>query len=306
MNRREFLGCLAVGSAWLPLGMPSFAGTTPIHERLGVNLWTVRKRLESDLRGIVHGLAKIGLREAEVVNWAGRPLDDLITALRDVGIDPVGVHFEDAIITGNWDLWGDPEITARASEYGIEYAIDIAVEQDLRYLGIAYLFPSEREGLDSYKRLADSMNAAGERCNAAGVRFFYHNHAFEFEPMDGQMPFDLLMERADPALVGFELDVCWASVGGVDPVHLLRTYSDRIEMLHVKDRTAAVDVMYDVEDIVPDSQTEVGSGALDFHAILTAASAAGVKHYFVEQDFISGDELESLDRSVSYLRELGI
>ena len=227
MNRREFLGCLAVGSTLLPLAMPSLAAKTPIHERLGIQLYTVREGLSSDLRGTVEGLKEIGFKEAELCRWLDLPTT--ARALRDVGITPVGSLFEGAIITGNWSSWEGAGVPTPVPDYGVEHAIEETLDHDLRHVGVAYIFPSERESLDAYRGLADVMNAAGEKCNAAGVRFIYHNHAFEFEPIGGLTPFGILTDRLDSALVGLELDVCWASIGGVDPVELLADFPQFIE-----------------------------------------------------------------------------
>src|SRR5258708_27024823 len=121
----------------------------------------------------------------------------------------------------------------------------------------------------------------------------YHNHAFEFQGAEGQRPFDILMERTDPKLVKLEMDVFWVSTAGQDPVALLKQYPGRVALLHLKDKAAGAPVRFS-EDVGHEAFKEVGSGSLDFAAILKAAKAAGGQHYFVEQDFCPGNPIDSL------------
>jgi len=138
----------------------------------------------------------------------------------------------------------------------------------------------------------------------AGLTFGYHNHAFEFGKLpDGTRPIDVMIESIDPALVRFEIDVFWVSVSGNDPVELLRKFGKRVALVHLKDKAKTTPVQTD-ENVPKDSFAEVGSGSLDFPAILKAAQAAGVQHYFVEQDQTPGDPIASLKKSYEYLSHL--
>jgi sugar phosphate isomerase/epimerase len=157
--------------------------------------------------------------------------------------------------------------------------------------------------LDYYKQLADKMNSAGLQSRAAGLKFCYHNHAFEFRGEHGQRPIDILLERLDKKTVGLELDVFWVSIAGNDPVQLLKQNAGRVPLVHLKDKAKGAPVVYE-EGVPPQTFKEVGAGELDFAAILKAAAAAGAKHYFVEQDQTPGDPVASLKQSYEYLRRL--
>ena len=86
------------------------------------------------------------------------------------------------------------------------------------------------------------------------------------------MPYHLLLENTDPALVKFELDCYWASFAGHDPLHILEKHGDRIRMLHLKDKLA------------DGSMAPVGEGIIDFAAVLAKANDLGIKYGFVEHD----------------------
>jgi len=153
------------------------------------------------------------------------------------------------------------------------------------------------------KALAEKLNKAGEKCRAAGLSLCYHNHAFEFEPMDGTTRFQVLLDTLDKKLVGLELDVFWVSVAGRDPVEILKQTSGRVHLLHLKDKAQGTPVMYK-ESVPASTFKEVGHGTLDWPAILRAAESAGVQHYFVEQDQTPGDPVESLRQSYDYISKL--
>jgi sugar phosphate isomerase/epimerase len=153
------------------------------------------------------------------------------------------------------------------------------------------------------KALAEKLNKTGEKCRAAGLTFCYHNHAFEFEPMDGSTRFQVLVDTLDKNLVSFEIDCFWVSVAGHDPVEILKKLSGRVKLLHLKDKAQGTPVLYQ-ENVPATTYKEVGHGILDWPPILREAEKAGVQHYFVEQDQTPGDPVESLRQSFDYISKL--
>jgi sugar phosphate isomerase/epimerase len=151
-----------------------------------------------------------------------------------------------------------------------------------------------------FKNLAAKLNTAGEKAKAAGLTLCYHNHAFEFGPVDGTTGLEILMKNTQKDLVSLEMDIFWVSVAGHDPVSLLQTYSGRVALLHLKDKSKGIDTQYN-ENVPHSAFKEVGSGVLDIPAVLSAADSAGVQNYFVEQDQTPGDPIDSLRKSYQYL-----
>jgi sugar phosphate isomerase/epimerase len=188
-------------------------------------------------------------------------------------------------------------------EVPVDEAIESVKNTGAQYLTMAYIMPAARGDLDFYRKTADQMNHMGELCRKAGLQFAYHNHAFEFGGKTGERPIDILKERLDKKLVALELDVFWVSVAGHDPVEMLNEWKGRVALLHLKDKEKDTPVQY-AENVARTAFKEVGSGSLDFPAILKAAPGAGVKHYFVEQDQTPGDPLDSLKKSFEYLQKI--
>ena len=139
--------------------------------------------------------------------------------------------------------------------------------------------------------MAELFNKVGEKCQEAGLQFGYHNHDFEFDSLDGQIPYDLLLQGTDPKLVQMELDIYWIKKAGKDPLAYFERYRGRFALCHVKDMTEA-------EEMV-----DVGEGEIDFAEIFSKSEEAGLKHYFVEHDHPE-DPLKSIKTSFKYLKQL--
>jgi sugar phosphate isomerase/epimerase len=163
-----------------------------------------------------------------------------------------------------------------------------------------------RKQPDAWKHAAETFNRAGEASKKAGIQFAYHNHWFEFLPVNGKLPYDILLTECDPNLVKMELDLCWITVGGQDPLKYFDRYPGRFPLVHVKDvkrippvtAGGAQDFGSSMKDM-----TEVGSGIIDWKKIFAQSDKAGIKHYFVEHDNPK-KPLESIKTSYDYLARL--
>jgi len=254
---------------------------------IGVQLYTVRGVLPKQPAETLKAIKDIGYREIEAT-YAG--LDAIWPVVESSGLKPVSIHLDNTLMNA-----GKEDELARAIDQVKKWGFAFAV--------FPYLPPAERGGLDKIRVLTDKLNRAGERCRAAGLRFCYHNHAFEFEPMEGTTGFQVMMDRLDKNLCGFELDCFWVSVAGHDPAALLLQLSGRVPLVHLKDKPANTPVMYK-ESVDRSTFKEVGNGSLDWKAILRAAQSAKVEHYFVEQDQTPSDPIQSLRQSYGYLSKL--
>jgi sugar phosphate isomerase/epimerase len=201
------------------------------------------------------------------------------------------------LITGDWEKYKGTK------QLPLEEAIASVKAIGVKYFTMAYIQPQARGDLDFYRKTADAMNHAGELCKKAGLQFAYHNHAFEFGGKPKERPIDIFHARLDKKLVTLEMDVFWVSVAGHDPVEMLTQWKGRVALLHLKDMQKGTPVQYS-EGLPPTAFKEVGSGVVNFPAILRAAPEAGVKHYFVEQDQTPGDALVSLRQSFEYIQSI--
>jgi sugar phosphate isomerase/epimerase len=243
-------------------------------DRIGVQLYSVRHLLEEDFEGTLEAVAKIGFHEVEFHNYFGRQPQQVRDLLDRLGLDAPAAHFP-------WDSFReDPEsVVATAKAVGHRYVL------------LAWLPPEDRATIDQYKELAAFCNKVGDASKSAGLQFAYHNHDFEFLPVEGQVPFDVLLAETDPDLVEFEIDLFWIIKGGHDPFDYFEKHPGRFTLCHVKDMAAG-------EEMV-----DVGAGELDFASIFARSEQAGLKHYFIEHDEPT-DPLASIKASFNYLAAL--
>ena len=267
----------------------------------GVQLYTVRDIVLKRPLQTLQAIADIGYRELEVLR---NQVAALAPYFKTTGLQPVSLHFETPLITGNWKAWQHADMPA--IEPGVTFDGTLAQARDhgFRYMVFNYLAPEERLGSDLYRALADKLNAAGEKCRSAGLQFCYHNHDFEFEPRPDGKPIDTLLAHLDKNLVRLEVDTFWVSMAGMNAAAFLRQNAGRVELVHLKDRAPGTPVHYDMATVPNSTFRELGNGDLPLREILLAASQIGVKHYFVEQDF-SSDPLKSLRQSYAFLRKAG-
>jgi sugar phosphate isomerase/epimerase len=303
-KRRDFLrhaATAAVGTAFA--GVASRRAHAALPGSYGVQLYTLRNVLPTKPAETMSALHAIGYREVEMLR-AG--LASWGPAAKDAGLAVPAMHIEAPIVTGDWTAWRTPgaEQFLPPSTYGIDAAIADAKKHDIRFLTVAYLMQAERTSLDFYRRFADAMTRAGEKCAAAGITLCYHHHSFEYEPLEGKLPMDLLVERFDRKKVGFEIDVFWVSIAGADPVKTIRDLGSRVRLLHLKDKTKGTANEFQERNVKAEAFAEVGSGVVDFAGVLAAGRAVGVAHAFVEQDQTPGDPVESLRKSYGFLAGL--
>jgi len=270
LSRRQMLGSsVALGLSTLIAPTIAPAATGPQKQVPGIQLYTVRASMATDVPGTLRAIAGIGYKEVEFAGYGDHSPQQVRGLLDDLELKSPSSH-------GNAVIIRDDPLSL----------IEMATAVGNDYLTVAWLDPKDRQSLDDYKRWAETFNHAGEVCRENGIRLAYHNHDFELLPIDGQLPFDILLSETDPALVDFELDMFWVRKAGQDIVNILNRAPGRFTMAHIKD-------MDEQGNIV-----EVGTGVIDFESILGNEAASGLRHLFVEHDQPS-DPFKSA--AISYL-----
>jgi len=303
LSRRSFLKSSAVATAGLMTpgllrASAVRAAESGVLDHLGVALYTVRDQMQADAAGTLKAIVDLGYRYVET-----GLVPALGPALKAAGLKQASAYAPTYLVTGNRKAWtGAGEMLPES--YTWNQAIDEAKAQGLEYLVIVYLMKAERGGLDVYKDLAARLAKAGEACRKAGLGLAYHPHAFEYEMIDGVRPIELLLKETPKEALGLELDTFWSSIAGVDPVKMVQTYTGRVPLVHLKDKAKGTPVQYDEGKVPHEAFKETGRGEVNFAAFLPAAARAGVKYYYVEQDYSAGSPLDSLRTSHQALAAL--
>lgn len=248
-----------------------------IRDRLAVQLYTVRDQIARDPERVLARLAAMGWPAVEVSGFDYEP-DELAAILAAVGLKTAGVHVDFARFVN------DPRgVIGEARALGTRDVICPWLDEPWR-------------SPEGYREVREILRRRAAEWAGKGIRVSYHNHDFEFQTrIDGVDGLSYLLVPPDSGpSVYAEFDVYWLSKGGVDPVAFMRPHRGRIAIFHLKDMSADGRETF----------AEVGTGLIDFDAILRFGRESGVRWYAVEQDECPGDPFDSLAISWMNLERL--
>src|SRR5881394_3473184 len=235
MNRRTFIGT-SIAAALTASRTSSAADTAHHIERVGVQLYTVRRAMKTDFEGTIAKVAATGYKEVEFAGYFDHSPKDVRAILDTNGLASPSCHVGYDVVEKKWS-----------------------------------------ETLDAAKIVGHG----------------YNNHSFEFDPADslgGKLPYDFLLDETDPKLVAMEMDLCWISVAGKDPLAYFEKYPDRFPLVHVKDWVKDASSSSGYQGAMGQSvkyggrMADVGQGSIDWKKLFAHSGKAGIKHYFVEND----------------------
>lgn len=257
-NNRRFTRAAVEGDAW---GRPyaHHAANGPSMRvrtlgRIGIQVYTVRRLMPQDPDGTLAALAAIGYTEVELAGLYGNTPSVMRQMLDRHGLTAVSGHMSLTDMRRDWPR-----------------ALDDAATLGQHYI-VCSLFAESERSIDAFHCNAHEMNQLAAAARQHGIQFGYHNHMYEFAPVSGVVPYDILLTDCDPHLVQMEADLMWMTKGGGDPVAYFNRYPGRFPMVHVKDMTK------------DGTMVDVGQGSIDFARIFAQSDLAGIKHYFVEHD----------------------
>jgi sugar phosphate isomerase/epimerase len=271
-SRRSFLAISAV--------MPwAFSARAAKSIPTGLELYSVRDELKKDPEGTVSAVAQMGYQCVEFYapyfEWSETQTKQMRKLLDDLGIHCFSTHNDSSYMT--------PDKIGRARDMNL-------------ILGSKYVVMSSsnpKPGLDGWKAIADSLNAAAEQLESSGLKAGYHNHQLEFTPLENQRPMEILAKNTKPSIM-LQLDVGTCVEAGSDPVAWIRANPGRIRSLHLKDWSPEPGKGYTVL---------FGEGVSPWKNIFEAAeSAGGVEYYLIEQEGSRFPEFETARRCLQSFR----
>jgi sugar phosphate isomerase/epimerase len=278
-SRRDFTKTL--GATVVAYAFPSLAASPkPLApsrrlNNVGLQLYTVRDEMKKDVEATIARVAASGYTEVEFAGYFGKRPAEVRAILDRHGLTAPSAH----IGSIEPDAWHE--------------ALDAAHVIGHQYVVVPWIPVERRTGIDAYKKIAAEFNRAAEQARAASLQFAYHNHDFEFAPVDGKLPYDVLLAETDPKLVQMEMDLYWITKGGQDPLAYFARWPGRYPMVHVKDSMGPPE----------HKMADVGAGKIDWKRIFAKEQQAGIKHFFVEHDQ-PADPFASIRASCEYLKQL--
>lgn len=277
-KRRDFLknmGALAVGSVLLP----SFKfAPKKVAGDAGIQLYTFRNEMLKDAKGTLKIIADLGIKQIESASsgkglYYGLTPKEMKQTCKDLGMTLRSAHTG---IDANWQ-----KTIEQAAEAGQEYLVCSSL-------------PFQGDTIANYQKVAERFNKAGEECQAAGLKFGYHNHDFEFKQDQGQTLYDILLVNTDPELVIMEMDLGWVVASGRDPLEYFKNYEGRFKLWHLKDMKGK-------------NSVEFGNGNLDIAGLFKQAKLSGLDYYFIEQEeYPAGSPLASMKINMDYLSKVSV
>ena len=281
MDRRAFLTSLGVAVAGSQLGCASVAQTSTPGRRLrrvGIQLYTLRDDARRDLERTLGDIAAAGYKDVE-----------LLSSMNNFGMPPARLR----------EILDRNGLRAPSTHVGVGELNDLdrqladAATLGHRYIILASL-PGNERTLDDYKRWADRLNELGRRSLTHGVWIGFHNEAYDFPPIGGVVPYDVLVERTDPTLVRLQLDTGNMAMGGRDPLEYMKRFGTRYWLFHIKDAPS----------LGAPTDTELGKGVIDFKRLLASIDHIDDKLLYVEQETYPGAPLDSARRDYAYIAGL--
>jgi sugar phosphate isomerase/epimerase len=263
--------------------------------KLGLQLYTLHKEMQTDLQGTLKKIASFGYQEVETYGfnygdnkyyWNLEP-KVLKKILDDNAIKSMSGHYD----LNKFMLPGKTDDDLKRY---VDECINGALVLGQKYIVWPWLDPDSRS-IEKFKIVAAKLNRIGEQIKKANLQLAYHNHDFEFIDHDGQIGYDIILNETDSNLVKIEMDIYWFTHSSKLPaLHYFTKYPNRFELLHLKD----------MDKNNSELHTVMGDGNIDFKPYFINAKLAGVKHIFVEQgnNYVP-NATDCVKRSANYVKK---
>ena len=252
---------------------------------IGLQLYSLRNDFPKDVPGTLKRVKEMGFTNVELAGTYNLSPEQFRAELDKAGLKARSMHASFESLRDKPD-----RVMADAKALGVEY------------VGCAWI-PHDGTNFTEadIEKAATVFNAAGAKARAAGFRFFYHTHGYEFRPHGSGNLFDLLMSKTDANNVLVQMDVFWVQHPGYDPVQLFVKYGKRIKLMHLKDMKKGL--KGDTTGTAPaDSDVVLGTGQIEWPRLLAAAKKAGVAYYFIEDE--ASTAAEQIPLSLKYLEQI--
>src|SRR5216110_679850 len=287
-------------SLFHPLGLLALAGlatATMAAERhpagigssfkgpIGLQLYSLRDQFAKNVPATLDQVRSFGIEYIELAGTYNLAPEKFKEQLDARGLKPISGHFP-------FERYRDD----------VEGVARDAKALGLQYAGCAWIPHQDPFDEKTCREAAAVFNRAGEALAKHGLKFFYHTHGYEFQPHGDGTLFDLLMTETNPKYVTYEMDIFWIVHPGQNPAKLLEKYGKRWELMHLKDMKAGTPtgLLTGHSDVSNDAT--LGTGMMDWPAIMKAAKKTNIKYYFIEDE--SPTAAQQIPESIRFWKNL--
>jgi len=286
ITRRNFIktGMSLTAFSLIPMGFTS-CGISSGEKKIGLQLYSARDNLKEDIDGTFRKLVEFGYKRFEAFGYKDgkffeKSPKEMKSFLADLGAQMTSSHTGMRLLneednTAQWESW--KKNCSDAAEVGCKWIVQAS-------------YPTRQiQTIDDVKRLADQFNKCGEISRSCGLKFAFHNHHDEFHAIEGQIPYDVMIENTDKNLVFYQIDTGHLLLGGYQCSDYIKKYPGRFPIWHLRD--------VDSEG----KGTEFGKGLVDFESLFAVADMAVLEDYFVEQGQYNIMPLDALKHNYDFL-----
>jgi len=290
MQRRRFIKQTGLLSASTLLPISCLSQAPMFKYKMGLQAFTIRDAMEKDLIGSLKKVKELGYEDLELYGfnpesetYYGHSAKDFKNILNDIGLTASSCHY------GFSDFF---EASLDELDNYVAKCIKGAKELSMSYVTWPWLAPEYRN-IENFKILVGKLNRIGEQVTDSGLKFAYHNHGFEFVEENGDIGYDIIMNRTDSNLVKLQLDLYWAVHSSkLSPAELIAKNPKRFVMWHIKDM-----------DKVTRDYSELGNGSIDYKKMLANLDQTGLEYYYLEQGGnYAQNSMQSITDSAYYFR----
>ena len=291
MNRRSFIETTSMLGAMSILPIPNFSNLMRSKYKMGYQLYSIRDEMAKDPIATLKALKEMGYQDFESYGYSADK--NIIYGFSPKELKKIIDDLDLTITSGHYGFAPFLDKSADELKRFVDQCIIASKALNSKYLTWPVI-PEAKRTLKYYKIMADMLNVIGEQVNAAGLGFAYHNHGFEFDDHNGENCFDIILNRTDPDLVKFELDMYWlVKSSNLTPADFIKQNKGRVVMWHIKDM-----------DKVTRDYTELGNGSIDYIKLLPDPVESGLDYYYLEQGGnYAHNSLKSAEDSATYCKK---
>ena len=249
--------------------------------QVGIQLYSVRDRSEKDFLGTIADIGAIGYKNVELAGYYGHTAQEVRQALDAAGLNATSAHVNLTV--------SEPDAIWENLKTAVAYYSELGIKRFI----VPFYPLGDNPTLADVHKMTDILTEASKMVRAAGMEFGYHNHAFEFKPVEGKLVIDHILERVPADQMFAEFDLGWIKVAGQDPAAYVKKYAGRLPIVHAKD------FKEDGKD------TEIGKGSVDWDSALAACEETGVEYVIIEQEQYNVSSLESAKLNYEWFKQRG-
>lgn len=281
VSRRGFLQSGAAALGILSISQVQWAGSAEKSAKgkipIGLQLYSVRKDCEKDFPGTVAAVAKIGYAGVEFAGYYGRTAAEVRKVLDDNGLKCCGTHAQFDTLIG--------DELAKTVEFNMTIGN--------KYLICPWIPEEKRKTKQDWLDVAKLFNDISAKVKPHGMQVGYHNHNFEFTPIDGEKPWDIFFGNTDPSVI-MQVDTGNGLGAGQDMIPFLRKYPGRAVTIHIKEFSAK------------NPNAVIGEGDIDWKEVFSICeTTGGTQWYIVEDEKENLPALECVKKNLENLRKMG-